>query len=131
MTELPPPALVEHASPFDVATTLQRLTAAIEAAGLTIFARIDHAEGARQAGLEMPPAVVLIYGHAKGGTPIMLSAPRVALDLPLRVLVRESQAGTVVSWHSMAPVLLAAGAPPALANRLDGAQNLLLKALQP
>jgi uncharacterized protein (DUF302 family) len=131
MTELPPPAPVEHASPFDVATTLQRLTAAIEAAGLTIFARIDHAEGARQAGLEMPPAVVLIYGHAKGGTPIMLSAPRVALDLPLRVLVRESQAGTVVSWHSMAPVLLAAGAPPALANRLDGAQNLLLKALQP
>ena len=130
MADPTPSGLVEQPSPFDVATTVQRLTAAIEAAGLTIFARIDHAEGARQAGLEMRPAVVLIYGHAKGGTPIMLAAPRTALDLPLRVLVRESEAGTVVSWHSMAPVLLAAGTPPALANRLDGAQNLLLKALQ-
>ncbi|RWA53434.1 hypothetical protein AU476_14045 [Cupriavidus sp. UYMSc13B] len=57
--------------------------------GMTIFARIDHAEAARNVGLAMPPTQVLIYGNAKRGTPLMLAAPGVALDLPLRVLVRD------------------------------------------
>lgn len=122
--------VVELTSPFDFPTTLDRVTKAIEAAGLTVFARIDHAEGARKAGLEMPPAVVLIYGHAKGGTPIMLATPRAALDLPLRVLV-DAAGGTVkVSFHPIARTLRAAGVPDALAARLEPAQQLLAKALQ-
>jgi len=52
--------------------------------GMTIFARIDHAEAARDAGLAMPPTQVQIYGNAKRGTPLMLAAPSVALDFPLR-----------------------------------------------
>ena len=122
--------LIERASPFDFTETLGRLTQAIEAAGLAIFARIDHADGARQAGLAMPPTVVLIYGNAKGGTPVMLAAPRSALDLPLRVLVRETVGGTLVSLRPMAPVLAAAGVPADLANRLDPAQRLVLDAVQ-
>ncbi len=122
--------LIEINSPVGFEETLLRVTNAIEAAGLIIFARIDHAEGARQAGLAMPPTVVLIYGHAKGGTPVMLAAPRSALDLPLRVLVREGEGGSVVSFHPIAPVLLIAGVPESLANRLDPAQRLITEAVQ-
>ena len=124
-------ATVEHLSPVGFDATIDRLTKAIEDAGLTIFARIDHAAGARNANLTMPPTVVLIYGHAKGGTPIMLAAPQAALDLPLRVLVREGADGRAcVAYHPIAPMMLAAGVPDALATRLEPAQELLVKALQ-
>ena len=78
--------IVEHVSavPFDA--TLERLTAAIGEAGLILFAQVDHQAGARDAGLEMAPATVLIYRHAKGGTAVMFAAPLAALDLPLRVV---------------------------------------------
>lgn len=123
---------VEQPSAWPFAPTLDRLTAAIEAAGLKVFARIDHAAGAIEAGMIMPPTVVLLYGSPKGGTPIMLAAPTAALDLPLRVLVREDTEGcTQVSFHPVVPVLLDAGVPEALARRLEPAQALLLRAIQP
>jgi uncharacterized protein (DUF302 family) len=125
------PSVTERVSPLGFEVTLERLTAAIERAGLAILARIDHAAGARDAGLEMPPTVVLLYGHARGGTPIMLAAPQAALDLPLRVLVRVDADGrTLVAFHPIAPALLAAGVPDALANRLEPAQTLLMEAIQ-
>ncbi len=128
---LSPVGGVEHASPLSFDATLDRLTNAIERAGLTIFAQIDHAAGARSADLVMPPTVVLIYGNAKGGTPIMLAAPQAALDLPLRVLVREDADGRIlVAFHPIAPMMLAAGVPEALANRLEPAQRLLIEGLQ-
>ncbi len=124
--------ILEHISSLGFAATLDRLAAAIETAGLTIFARIDHAAGARQAGLAMPPNIVLLYGHPKSGTPLMLAAPQAALDLPLRVLVREAADGpTLVSFHPIAPMMLAAGVPDTLANRLEPAQRLLIEAIQP
>jgi uncharacterized protein (DUF302 family) len=69
--------------------TLKRLREAIAERGLTLFAEIDHAENARAAGLEMPPSTVLIFGNAAAGTPLMLKTPNIAIELPLRVLVRE------------------------------------------
>ena len=127
----PHPDIAEHPSPVGFDATLDRLTAAIERAGLGIVARIDHAAAARQAGLAMPPTVVLIYGHPNGGTPVMLAAPHAALDLPLRVLVHEDAAGrTLVAFHPIAPLMLAAGVPDALANRLVPAQHLLIEAIQ-
>ena len=111
--------------------TLTQVTNAIAAAGLTVFARIDHALGAAQVGLAMPPTIVLLYGNPKGGTPIMLAAPAAALDLPLRVLVRAVEAGTSVSFHPIAPMLLAAGVPDHLANALDPTQRLVMEAIQP
>ena len=71
---------VEHASAHDFAPTVDRLEKAIARAGLTIFARIDHHGAARDAGLAMPSTIVLIYGSPRGGTPVMLATPRVALD---------------------------------------------------
>jgi uncharacterized protein (DUF302 family) len=114
--------------PFDAA--LARITDAIASAGLAVSARIDHAQAAAQGGLAMPPTVVVIYGDPEDGTPIMLTVPNAALDLPLRVLVREVETGTSVSFHPIATVLLAAGVPDHLAHALDPAQRLLLEAIQ-
>ena len=124
------PDVIEHSSPFGFEATIERLSAAIRAAGLTIFARIDHAAGARDAGLAMPPTIVLIYGHPSGGTPIMLAAPQAALDLPLRVLIREGADGqTMIAFHPATAMLRDAGVPENLVARLEPAQNLLLNAL--
>jgi len=129
MTSNPDP--VELVSPDAFAPTLERIANAIESHGLTIFARIDHAAGARAVGLAMPPTVVLIYGNAKGGTPLMLASPQAALDLPLRVLVREREDGkAIVAYHPAAPLMKRAGVPDDLASRLDPAQALLAAALK-
>lgn len=122
--------VVEQGSPLDFDTTLERLVQAIERHGMTIFARIDHAANAREVGLAMPAATVLIYGNGKGGTPIMLAAPAAALDLPLRVLVRAGADGkAVIAFHPMAATLRRLGVPDDLATRLDPAQQLLLAAV--
>ncbi len=123
-------AVAEHVSPLAFEATLQRLVGAIEAAGLRVFSSIDHAANAREAGMQMLPATVLIYGNARGGTPVMLAAPLAALDLPLRVLVREREDGqTVIAFHPILAVLRQLGAPDNLAARLQPAQQMLLAAL--
>ena len=78
--------------------TVGRLEAAITARGLTVFARIDHAAGAAAVGLKMRPAEVLLFGNAKGGTPLMQSVASVAIDLPLKALVWEDASGD--TWLS-------------------------------
>ena len=124
------PDILEHVSSSDFESTIGRIADAIAGAGLTLFARIDHAAGARNVGMEMLPATVLIYGNAKGGTPIMLAAPQAALDLPLRVLVRQREDGhTAIAYHPVAPMLRRAGVATELATRLEPAQRLLIKAI--
>ncbi|MGZ8329460.1 MAG: DUF302 domain-containing protein [Rhodoplanes sp.] len=74
--------------------------------------------------------MVLFYGHARGGTPIMLAAPQAALDLPLRVLAREDTDGrTVVSFRPVAQMLREAGVPDSLASRIEPAQQILVDAI--
>jgi len=125
------PDLVELRSADGFAPTLERIANAIESHGMTIFARVDHAAGARAVGLAMPPTIVLLYGNPKGGTPLMLAAPQAALDLPLRVLVREGEDGkAVVAFHPAATVMKRAGVPDALASKLDPAQAILAEALK-
>ena len=122
----------ECQSAYTFEATVERLRAAIAQAGLVIFSQIDHQAGARDAGLNMPPTTVLAYGHPKGGTPIMLAAPLVALDLPLRVLVRVRDDGqTVIAFHPIGAMLRRSGVPNALADKLDAAQQILLKAVSP
>ena len=110
-------SLTEIVSPFGFEATLARVIDAIEAAHLTIFARIDHAANAWEVGLAMPPTTVLIYGAAKGGTPVMLAAPRSALDLPLRVLVRAREdGGASIAFHPVA-AMLSRGGPACASTR--------------
>ncbi len=126
------PDIREFLSSVPFEATLDRLTAAIAQAGLLVFNRVDHQAGAREAGLEMPPTIVLTYGHPKGGTPIMLAAPWAALDLPLRVLVRVRDDGqTVIAFHPISAVLRRAGVPDAFAERLEPAQRVLVNAVAP
>jgi uncharacterized protein (DUF302 family) len=122
---------VEHKSSFAFLETVERLVQAIDRVGMNIFARIDHAAGAREAGMDLPPSVVLIYGHARGGTPIMQAAPAAALDLPLRVLVRETGRGeTVIAFHPARQMLAEHKVSGKLLDRLAKSQQLLVAAIQ-
>ncbi len=89
-------------SPHDVKTTTQRLVAVIEKAGATLFAVIDHQEGAKKAGLEMNEATVVLFGNPKIGTPIMNANPRAALDLPIKVLIWSEDNKTMIGALSPA-----------------------------
>jgi len=123
--------MVELISARAFEPTVALIVEAIEKAGLTIFTRIDHAAAAKAAGLEMPPTTVLLYGNPRGGTPVMLAAPNAALDLPLRVLIRQDVAGAVcVVYHTITETLRAAGVPAEMAARLEPAQRLILDAME-
>ena len=78
--------------------TMNRLEAEAKARGMTIFARIDHTAGAIAAGLSLPPTEVLIFGNAKGGTPLMQSIQTIGIDLPLKALVWQDAGGD--TWLS-------------------------------
>lgn len=80
--------------------TVARLRNGLMEKGLTIFAEIDHAKAAADAGLTMPPTRVLVFGNPKAGTPVMLEHPDIALDLPLRLLVRTVDGKVQVLMHS-------------------------------
>ena len=73
--------------------TMERLQAAVAEHGMAVMACIDHAAGAHEAGLTLTPTAVLIFGNAKAGTPLMQISETIGLDLPLRVLIRESEDG--------------------------------------
>ena len=106
-------------SAFGFSETLQRLRAALEAKGFAIMATIDHRAAAEAVGLDMPPTTVLVYGNPRGGTPLMLAAPDFALELPLRVLVREGDGGQVYAVFNTAGTLEGKhGLPPGMAERL-------------
>jgi uncharacterized protein (DUF302 family) len=130
MSDIQPLDIVEHVSPLPFDGTVERLVQAIADRGMTIFARIDHAANARDVGMTMPPATVLIYGSPKGGTPVMLASPQVALDLPLRVLIWEREdAKAVIAFHPVAAMLRRARVPEDIITRLEPAQQILVAAI--
>ncbi|MBT6136766.1 MAG: DUF302 domain-containing protein [Rhodospirillaceae bacterium] len=87
--------LIIKTSDFDVIKTLDRLGIALERAGITIFARIDHAKGAKKVGMELPPTALIIFGTPKIGTPLMTSNRMIGLDLPLKALAWQAEDGSV------------------------------------
>lgn len=117
-------------SAFGFSETLQRLRAALEAKGFAIMATIDHRAAAEAVGLDMPPTTVLVYGNPRGGTPLMLAAPDFALELPLRVLVREGDGGQVYAVFNTAGTLEGKhGLPPGMAERLAPAEGVIRDAV--
>jgi uncharacterized protein (DUF302 family) len=82
-------------SKFGVKETLDRLVAALDQRGIKVAARIDHAAGAKAVGMELPPTEVLIFGNPKLGTPLMQSNPAIGIDLPMKVLAWQDEAGKV------------------------------------
>ena len=105
--------------------TMNRLETAVTAKGLTVFARIDHAAGAAAAGLSLRPTEVLVFGNAKGGTPLMQAAQTIGIDLPLKALVWQDASGeTWLSWND--PAWLAARHVPSGAETVVGKLAALL-----
>jgi uncharacterized protein (DUF302 family) len=90
--------LTTIASSLGPKQTMDRLEAEIKAKGLTVFARIDHAAGAAQVGLPLRPTELLIFGNARGGTPLMQSSQTAGIDLPLKCLVWQDEGGK--TWLS-------------------------------
>jgi uncharacterized protein (DUF302 family) len=90
--------LITIASAHSVKDTIDRLAADVTSKGMTVFAHIDHAAGAHDAGLALRPTELLIFGNAKGGTPLMQSQQTIGIDLPLKALAFEDSAGAV--WLS-------------------------------
>lgn len=122
---------VKLPSPYSFADTLTRLRTTLTDKGMTIFATIDHQAGAREAGLTMQPTTVLVFGNPKAGTPLMQAAPDFALDLPLRVLVREDAQGQTWVVYDTATALEGHhGLPMGMAQRLAAAEKLLSLAIQ-
>jgi uncharacterized protein (DUF302 family) len=123
--------LIHTASPYSVAETLQRLEAILKSKGLTIFARVDHSGEAAKIGMEMHPTQLLIFGSPKGGTPVMLAAPSVAIDLPLKALVWEDDQGKVWITQNRPEYLQQRhGIPANLVANLAGAGALIQKAVE-
>jgi len=88
--------LITRESTRPAKATIDRLAAALAAKGVTIFARIDHAQGAAEVGMSLPPTEVLIFGNPKAGTPLMQENPAIGIDLPLKMVAWQDATGK--SW---------------------------------
>src|SRR5215469_16515510 len=122
-------AVVPSRHSFD--ETIQRLEAAFRDKGMQVFALIDHSGEAEKVGLEMRPTKVIIFGSPKGGTPLMVAAPSLAIDLPLKALVAEDADGKVsVTYNDPEYLRLRHGVPAELIKNLAGAGALIAKAVE-
>lgn len=92
--------LLSVESPHDVATTIDKLSAALESKGMTVFGRVNHTQNAEKAELSLRPTEVLIFGNPKIGTPLMNCAQSVAIDLPQKMLAWQDESGaTYLGWN--------------------------------
>jgi uncharacterized protein (DUF302 family) len=124
--------IINLASPFSVAETLDRLEALLKAKGVKIFMRIDQEQEARRAGLDMRPTQLLLFGNPQAGTPLMNAAPSVALDLPLKALAWQDDKGHVwLSYNSFAYLQQRHHLSDNLIQKIAASEGLLRAALQP
>jgi uncharacterized protein (DUF302 family) len=87
--------LISVRSRYSVRETVDRLAAAAEAVGLIVFGRIDHGANAVEVGMPLRPTELLLFGHPRGGTPLMQEQQTVGVDLPLKALAWEDEAGQI------------------------------------
>jgi uncharacterized protein (DUF302 family) len=123
--------LVQVTSRYSVDETERRLEAAFAEKGMRVFAVIDHSGEAEKVGLKMRPTKVVIFGSPKGGTPLMVAAPSLAIDLPLKALVAEDAAGKVtVTYNDPEYLKERHGVPGELIKNLAGAGVVIGKAVE-
>jgi uncharacterized protein (DUF302 family) len=93
--------IIHITSDHPVDVTAENLKRILQEKGVTLFAFIDHSGEAEKVGMKMPPTKLLIFGSPKAGTPVMLAAPSIAIDLPLKILIWEDGSGKVsISYNS-------------------------------
>ncbi len=129
MAAMPDNGMVHLRSQHSARETLQRLESALRAHGLTIFGRVDHSGEAEKVGLKMPPTQVVIFGSPTAGTPLMVAAPTLAIDLPLKALVWEDADGAVwLSYNDPDYLRRRHNVPDGLIANITGAGALLQQA---
>ena len=123
--------IVDTPSNHTVDQTVERLKGILSAKGVTLFALIDHSGEAEKVGMKMRPTKLLIFGNPKGGTPVMLAAPGIAIDLPLKILIWEDSQGKVwVSYNSPAYLKERHGVPEELLLNIAVVEALAAKAAE-
>ena len=120
--------IISTASNHSVDQTVEKLMGILKAKGVTLFALIDHSGEAEKAGMKMLPTKLLIFGSPTAGTPLMLAAPSIAIDLPLKILIWEDIDGKVwVSYNSPAYLQRRYSVSPELMQAIAGVEALATK----
>ena len=127
---MPNNGLIQVTSPYSVDETVERLESILAERGLQIFALVDHSGEAKKAGMKMPETKLLIFGSPKGGTPVMIAAPSVAIDLPLKVLVAEDGGKVSVTFNTPEYLQQRHGVPADLLKNISGVSALVAKAVE-
>lgn len=131
---MPEPAsngVISIESHHSVDATLEKLKGILNSQGVNIFALIDHSGEAAKAGMPMRNTKLLIFGNPKGGTPLMLAAPTVGLDLPLKILIWEDAEGKVwLTYNSVEFIRQRHNLAPDLTARIAGIDTLARKAAE-
>jgi uncharacterized protein (DUF302 family) len=123
--------IIDVPSRYSVPETLTRLQSVVKEKGMTVFALIDHSGEAEKAGLTLRPTQLLIFGSPKGGTPLMVAAPRLAIDLPLKALAWQDEQGQVwLSCNSPDYLHERHGFPAELLKNIAGITALVGKAVE-
>jgi uncharacterized protein (DUF302 family) len=116
--------VITKASQLSVTDAVAKFTGMIAAKGMKLFAVIDQAAEARQAGLTLRDTVLVIFGSPAAGTPVMAASPLAALDLPLKVLIWSDEGQTKVSYYAPAAIAARHHLGPELAGNLAGINGL-------
>ena len=131
MAPNPNHGIVCKKSKHSVDETVERLKSILQAKGVILFALVDHSGEAQKVGLTMPPTKLLIFGNPKGGTPLMLASPSIALDLPLKILVAQDKDGAVnVSYNAPEYLQQRHDLPPDLLPNIAVVEALAAKAAE-
>jgi len=121
--------IIDKPSNHSVDQTVDRLKNILRAKGVALFALVDHSGEAEKVGMKMRPTKLLIFGNPKAGTPLMLTAPSIAIDLPLRILIWEDAQGKVwASYNSPAYLQERHGLPTALLQNIAVVETLAAEA---
>jgi len=123
--------IIDVPSSYSVPETLARLQSILKEKNISVFALIDHSGEAEKAGLKMRPTQLLIFGSPKGGTPLMVAAPRLAIDLPLKALAWQDEQGKVwLSYNSPEYLQQRHGFPTELIKNVAVIGALVQKAVE-
>ncbi len=123
--------IVDKPGNHSVDEIVEKLKQILQSKGVTLFATVDHSGEAAKVGMKMPPTKLLIFGSPKAGTPLMLAAPSVAIDFPLKILIWEDAQGKVwVSYNSPSYLQERHGIPAELMQNIAVIETLAAKAAE-
>jgi uncharacterized protein (DUF302 family) len=123
--------LMQVPSPYSVDETVKRFESILTDRGLQLFALIDHSGEAAKVGMKMRSTKLLIFGSPKGGTPVMVAAPTIAIDLPLKALISEDESGKVwITYNTPEYLQQRHAVPQDLVKNISGVGALVAKAVE-